>query len=128
MLRPSERKILSAALELKTKSVGDVMTPLSKTYMLDINQQLDENLKRKIYELGYSRIPIYEDSRENIVGILMARDLILTNIDNSLFTIRQLSTILVRDVIAVDHKTKLEVLLTFLKRSHSHFAIVTEVV
>jgi CBS domain containing-hemolysin-like protein len=128
LLRPSERKILSAALELKTKSVGGVMTPLSKTYMLDINQQLDENLKRKIYELGYSRIPIYEDSKENIVGILMARDLILTNIDNSLFTIRQLSTILVRDVIAVDHKTTLEVLLTFLKRSHSHFAIVTEVV
>ena len=78
------------------------MTPLSQAYMLDINQNLDENLKRAIYQEGFSRIPIYEGHRENIVGILMARDLILTNIDNTLFTIKQLSSILVRDVIAID--------------------------
>lgn len=36
-LNPSERKMLSAALELKTKTVGEVMTPLEKAFMLDIN-------------------------------------------------------------------------------------------
>ena len=49
VLKPSERKILQAALELKSKTVLTVMTPLSQTFMLDINQNLDENLKRTIY-------------------------------------------------------------------------------
>jgi len=55
--------------------------------MLDINQTLDESLKRMIYEQGYSRIPIYEDNPENIVGLLMTRDLILANIDDNLTTL-----------------------------------------
>ena len=95
-------KILIAALDLKNRSLAQAMTPISSAFMLDINQNLDENLKKLIYQEGYSRIPIYEGVRENIVGILMARDLILTNIDNTLFSIKQLSSILVRDVIAID--------------------------
>ena len=102
ILRSSESKILIAALDLKNRSVARAMTPLTQIFMLDINQNLDENLKKIIYQEGYSRIPIYEGNKENIVGILMARDLILTNIDNTLFTIKQLSSILVRDVIAID--------------------------
>lgn len=87
MLQPGERKMLSAALELKTKIIGEVMTPITKIFMLDINQTLDEALKRTIYEQGYSRIPIYEDTPENIIGILMSRDLILANIDDNLTTL-----------------------------------------
>jgi CBS domain containing-hemolysin-like protein len=108
LLNPGERKMLSAALELKTKTIGDVMTPLSKIFMLDINQTLDETLKRTIYEQGYSRIPIYEGDQENIIGILMSRDLILASIDDNLTTLHQLSSIFVREVIAIDRKTKLE--------------------
>ncbi len=87
MLNPGERKMLSAALDLKTKTVGDVMTPISTIFMLNINTNLNEALKRTIYEQGYSRIPIYENSRENIIGILMSRDLILANIDDNFTTL-----------------------------------------
>jgi metal transporter CNNM len=55
------------------------MTPIEKVYMLEINVKLDKNLMREIYEKGFSRIPIYKNSRENIVGCLHARDLILLN-------------------------------------------------
>ena len=68
-------------MELKNKIVGDVMTPLSKTFMIDINANLDKYVLRNIYSKGYSRIPVYEGNRENIVGILMARDLVLLNLD-----------------------------------------------
>ena len=37
IFNPSERKILQAALDLKSKTVENVMTPLSKAFMLDIN-------------------------------------------------------------------------------------------
>lgn len=64
------------------------MTPIEKSYMLDINTKIDKHLLREIYLQGYSRIPVYEGMRSNIVGILMARDLILINPDETLITIR----------------------------------------
>jgi CBS domain containing-hemolysin-like protein len=75
---------LQAALDLGTRTLRDIMTPIGKVYMLNINQNLDETLKRQIYEQGYSLIPVYEDSPDNIVGLLMTRDLILANIDDNL--------------------------------------------
>lgn len=75
---------MQAALDLGNRTLKDIMTPISKVYMLNINQNLDETLKRQIYEQGYSRIPVYEDSPDNIVGLLMTRDLILANIDDNL--------------------------------------------
>jgi CBS domain containing-hemolysin-like protein len=59
LLDPSERKILSAALEFQEKTAESVMTPLDQTFMLDIEQVLDKDLLRHIYSQGYSRIPIY---------------------------------------------------------------------
>jgi len=47
--------------------------------MLEINTKLDYQCLKDIYDSGYSRIPIYENMRDNIVGILMVRDLILIN-------------------------------------------------
>ena len=64
------------------------MTPLEKAYMLDIDVLVDKDLLRDIYTNGYSRIPIYEGRREKIVGILLARDLILINPDKKKITIR----------------------------------------
>jgi len=57
------------------------MTPLEKVYMLEIDSQLDKELLKEIYSKGYSRIPIYEGKRENIVSVLLSRDLILINPD-----------------------------------------------
>ena len=49
-LNSDERKILQAALDLSTKTLKQVMTPIDKVFMLDIKSNLDEALKRKIYE------------------------------------------------------------------------------
>lgn len=62
-LNPSERKILSAALELHERRVKEVMTPLDKTFMLDVDLVISRPLLREIYEKGYSRVPIYENNR-----------------------------------------------------------------
>lgn len=61
--------------------VKSVMTPIEKVYMLEINTKIDQNSMKEIYKKGYSRIPVYEHSKDNIIGILMARDLLLINPD-----------------------------------------------
>jgi metal transporter CNNM len=100
LLDTNERKILVAALEFHDKKVSEVMTPLDKAFMLDIDTQIDKALLRLIYTQGYSRIPVYKHKdRSNIVGILLARDLILINPEKKgRITIRQLQSMLVRDV------------------------------
>jgi len=70
------------------------MADLDKVYMLEINRKLDKNLMREIYEKGYSRIPIYKNNKENIVGCLLARDLMLLNTEKKELSLKQLSSIL----------------------------------
>jgi Mg2+/Co2+ transporter CorC len=59
------------------------------------------------------------------VGILMARDLILINPDKALITLKQLSSIIIRDVIAIEDIDKLEPLLGYFKKGLTHIGIVT---
>ena len=82
---------------------------------------------RDIYSKGFSRIPVFDRTRDNIVGILMARDLILINPDKALITLKQLSSILIRDVIAVEDTDKLEPLLGYFKKGLTHIGIVTQI-
>jgi metal transporter CNNM len=59
---------------------------------------------------------------------LLTRDLILINPEkNKRITIRQLQSMLVRDVVQIDYMTKLEPVLTFFKKGQSHMAVVTKV-
>ena len=75
-------------MELHERTTAEVMTPLEKAFMLDIDLPVDKELLRNVYSKGYSRIPIYEGKRDKIVGILLARDLILINPDKRKITIR----------------------------------------
>lgn len=102
LLNPSERKIMSSALEIRTKRVEDVMTPMSSVFMIDINTNLNKQMLKKIYSEGYSRIPVFDGDKDNIVGLLLSRDLVLLQLDNSIVTLRQLSSILIRQVIMID--------------------------
>lgn len=85
----NERRILSAALDLQHKSVKDAMTPYDKVFMLDINSVLNHQLMKDIYMQGFSRIPIFDGDRQNIIGILMAKDLILFNPDRDHLALKQ---------------------------------------
>ena len=103
------------------------MTPVDKAFMIDINSNLNQQQLRLIYSQGYSRIPVYEGDKENIIGLLMTRDLLLINLENSIVTLKQLSSILVRDIISIDVDTKLEPVLTFFKENNTHMGLVTKV-
>jgi metal transporter CNNM len=56
--------------------------------MLEINTKLDHQCLKQIYQEGFSRIPIYERTKNNIVGVLMSRDLILINPDKAIISLK----------------------------------------
>ena len=77
-LDKAEIKIVSGALVLKQKTVRDVMTQLEDCYMLPVECSLDFETISEIKEQGYSRIPVYDGERTNIVHILYAKVKLVT--------------------------------------------------
>jgi len=89
-LNESDHKLLMGALEYKSKIVRDVMTSLDQCYMLEISERLTFATMLSIYKSGFTRIPVFNKIRQNIVGVMYAKDLILVDPDDEI----ELATIL----------------------------------
>ena len=83
-LGEKELKIISGALDFNKKTIKKVMTDLDKVFMLEKESYLDFETIAKIAQEGYSRIPVYEGSRDNVVGLLHVKDFTLLDPDDSM--------------------------------------------
>lgn len=78
-----ELAMVQGALELRTKVVEDVLTPLADCFMLRSDAVLDFATVSEILRSGYTRIPVYEgDRRDNIVDLLFVKDLAFVDPDD----------------------------------------------
>uniref|UniRef100_A0AAQ4RJD7 Metal transporter n=1 Tax=Gasterosteus aculeatus aculeatus TaxID=481459 RepID=A0AAQ4RJD7_GASAC len=77
-----ELNIIQGALELRTKTVEDVMTPLRDCFMIPGDGTLDFNTMSEIMKSGYTRIPVFEGERSNIVDLLFVKDLAFVDPDD----------------------------------------------
>ncbi|XP_038221088.1 metal transporter CNNM4-like [Zerene cesonia] len=82
-LDKDEVNIISGALELRKKTVSSVMTKLEDVFMLPITSILDFETMSEIIKSGYSRIPVYEGHRGNIVTVLFIKDLAFVDPDDN---------------------------------------------
>jgi putative hemolysin len=70
-----EEKIIKNIIEFNDLKAGEVMVPRTEMISININET-DENLLRSIIIKGHTLIPVYEDSIDNIVGLLHSKDVI----------------------------------------------------
>lgn len=77
-----ELNIIQGALELRTKTVEDVMTPLRDCFMIPGDAILDFNTMSEVMESGYTRIPVFEGEKSNIVDLLFVKDLAFVDPDD----------------------------------------------
>lgn len=70
-----EKRLIHNVFEFGTRRVIDVMTPVDNVFALNYNLSIPSILKR-VKQNRYSRIPVYQDRRERIIGVLYAKDLI----------------------------------------------------
>lgn len=75
LLESPAREMIEGVIELDDIDVGEIMTPRSKVNSLDINLR-PEDLIRQAIEFGHTRIPIFEDELDNVVGLLFVKDLL----------------------------------------------------
>ncbi|KAF0034278.1 hypothetical protein F2P81_014344 [Scophthalmus maximus] len=105
-----ELNMIQGALELRTKTVEDVMTPIADCFMIRSGAVLDFNTMSEIMESGYTRIPVYEQERSNIVDILFVKDLAFVDPDDCT-TLKTITKFYNHPVHFVFHDTKLDSML-----------------
>lgn len=71
-----EERIIRGALSFSDKTAGQIMTPRTVVYALEVNSILDDKLLKEIQKRGFTRIPVYEETTDNIVGILYTKSLL----------------------------------------------------
>ena len=69
------RIMLEGVIRMADMTAGDVMVPATRMDLVNINAGFDD-LLHTVIETAHSRFPVYENERENIIGILMAKDLL----------------------------------------------------
>ncbi|KFV14713.1 Metal transporter CNNM4, partial [Pterocles gutturalis] len=121
-----ELNMIQGALELRTKTVEDVMTPLQNCFMINSDAILDFNTMSEIMESGFTRIPVYEDERSNIMDILYVKDLAFVDPDDCT-PLKTITKFYNHPVHVVFHDTKLDAMLEEFKKGKSHLAIVQKV-
>ncbi len=71
-----EKRIVKGALSYSHKIVQEIMTPRTVVYALRLETVLNRSTLNDIKKQGFTRIPVYKNTRDNVVGILYAKDLI----------------------------------------------------
>ncbi|PWF24180.1 HlyC/CorC family transporter [Corticimicrobacter populi] len=112
--------MIKGSLAISELTVDDVMVPRSRMDMLEVTQPVNE-LVTTIIETAHSRFPVYEDDRENILGILLAKDLLRSLLDPD----QDIRTLL-RPAMFVPETKRLDALLHDFRRTRNHLAIVID--
>lgn len=114
-----EERIVKGALSFSTKTARDIMTPRTVVYSLDINKTLNKELFDQIVSEGYSRIPVYNGSIDNIVGVLFIKKLINIEMGQKVKNLYKKTKLVV-----VKPEIKLDTLLNKFIKSKHHLAII----
>ncbi|KAL8562755.1 hypothetical protein ACOMHN_022630 [Nucella lapillus] len=123
VLQNDEANIIAGALQLANKRVEDVMTRIEDVYMLDVNTVLDFEMMSEILKSGFTRVPVYDGDKTNIVNLLNTKELALIDPDNNtpLITVCRFYD---HQPLFVDYDVKLDAMLQDFLQGKSHMAIV----
>ena len=75
LIEPESRMMLEGVIRMADMTAGDVMVASKHMDLLDIEADYDD-LLHVVIRTGHSRFPVYEERRDNVIGILMAKDLL----------------------------------------------------
>jgi magnesium and cobalt transporter len=123
-----ERKLLDAealsmiegVLQVSETQVRDVMIPRSQMDMIDVAESPARFIPFVI-ETAHSRFPVFEDNRDNVIGILLAKDLLRFYAEEE-FSVRDM----LRPAVFVPEAKRLNVLLKEFRANRNHIAIVVD--
>lgn len=118
-----EKEMIDKVFDFSDKMSKEIMTSRTDTIMIDVNEDVDVILNTLLH-CKYSRIPVFEDSVDNIVGILYIKDL------TSYLIKQHLSNINFKDILHspcfIPETKKIDELFLLLKQSKNHMSILID--
>ncbi len=116
-------QMIEGVLDVSQMQVRDIMIPRSQMIIIEIDDTL-ENMIPKIIESTHSRFPVIGENRDEIMGILLAKDLLAPLFYTNDQTLDLAS--LLRPTIFVPESKRLDTLLDEFRENHHHMAIVVD--
>ncbi|WP_153116008.1 HlyC/CorC family transporter [Rhodocyclus tenuis] len=112
--------IIEGALAASDTSVRDVMVPRAQMDVVDIDDSIDE-IVAYVIRTAHSRFPVIDGSRDNVIGILLAKDLLRIHTEED-FNLRDW----LRPAVFIPESKRLNVLLREFRVSRNHMAVVVD--
>jgi len=122
-----EVTIIDGALRYREMAVGEAMTPAETVYMISVSERLSYKLIYEIFKSGYSRIPVYDKDRHDIVGLILAKDLIFVDPEDET-PVKNFMDLFGRKPAVVWYDNKLGETLAMFRNKKSHMAVVRDIV
>ncbi len=120
LIAPESRMMLEGVIRMADMTAGDVMVATRRMDLLDIDAEYDD-LLHVVIDTGHSRFPVFEGQRDNVIGTLMAKDLLKLQRSPDL----NLRTLL-RPAVFVPESKGLNELLRDFRANRNHLAIVID--
>jgi magnesium and cobalt transporter len=115
-------RMMEGAIAVSDLTVGDVMIPRAQMVALPAEESLLQLMKR-VVESGHSRFPVHGEDKDEVLGILLAKDLLRGVVaDNGPASIHSL----LRPAVLIPESKRLNVLLREFRQSRNHMAIVID--
>lgn len=121
VLEKQESELVRSALDFDEITAEEILTPRVDVVSVEADAST-ETIKDLFIEEHYSRIPVYEDSIDNIIGVLYSKDFFTAYVKGTEFSIRDM----LQSVIFIPPSKKISELFSELQKSKSHLAVVTD--
>ena len=122
LIGPDTLRMMEGAIAVSDMTVGDVMVPRAQMVALPADAKFLE-LMKEVVESGHSRFPVHGEDKDEILGILLAKDLLRGVVaDNGPASAHEL----LRPAVLIPESKKLNVLLREFRQSRNHMAIVID--
>jgi magnesium and cobalt transporter len=113
--------IVEGALTVSEMQVRDIMIPRAQMDVIDINEPVEKFIPQVI-ATAHSRFPVIDQSRDDVIGVLLAKDLLRHYAGEEQFNVREM----LRPAVFVPESKRLNVLLREFRASRNHMAIVVD--
>ncbi len=120
-IEEDERQMIRGIIDMEDTTAREIMVPRIDVAALDEEESLDDALQM-IVQRGFSRVPLYRETIDNVTGIIYAKDLLRCLTENRRPTLKEVA----RPAHFIPESKKVDELLAELRASKVHIAIVVD--
>lgn len=123
IINPVEEEMINSIITFDNKMAEEIMTPRTEVFCIDINDPISEFLD-ELLSVRYSRIPVYDDEIDNIIGVLYIKDFLQAAYKSGFEGVEIQS--IIRPAYFVPERKNINELFGEMREDNFHFAVLID--